>query len=252
MNTEKDERKAQCPYCKNGLKKVPSAKTKCPVCKEFMYVRTRIDGVRAVVTKLQLEEIEKEWQNFGPSVDWFKYIDIDQSSLKFQKAKKELVERFNGKEPSSSDVLWKIFNEQFIQYSAEKEWGLYRNTIFHIGCLFLSEGKDFQGLRTFLEVCYLDVNMQSLDAAKYVPLIEATIEKGLLKESKEQFFDGHSTLAPVIINAIKRIRKDLNLSIDEVMHIHNEHLIKVKDTLNIPMTLEVSWDLIKQEIDGDT
>lgn len=99
--------------------------------------------------------------------------------------------------------------------------------------------------------------MESLDAAKYVPLIEVTIEevtieKGLLKESKEQFFDGYSTLAPVVINGIKRIRKDLNLNIDEVMHIHNEHLIKVKDTLNIPMTLEVSWDLIKQEIDGDT
>ena len=62
MNTEKDERKAECPYCKNGLKKVPSAKTKCPACKEFMYVRTRVDGVRAVVTKLQSEEIEKDGQ----------------------------------------------------------------------------------------------------------------------------------------------------------------------------------------------
>ena len=252
MNTEKDERKAECPYCKNGLKKVPSAKTKCPACKEFMYVRTRVDGVRAVVTKLQSEEIEKDWQHFGPSVDWFKYIDIDQSSLSFKKDKKELVDRFNGKEPSLNDVLWKIFNGQLIRYSAEKEWGLYRNTIFQMGCLLLSEGKDIQGLRTFLEVCYLDLSMGSLDAAKYGPLIEVAIEKGLLGESEERFFDGYSTLAPVIIDGIKRISKDLNLDIDEVMHIHNEHLIKVKDALNVPMTLEVSWNSIKQEIDRDT
>lgn len=35
-----DKRNAQCPTCDKELKKIPGAKTKCPYCSQFMYVRT--------------------------------------------------------------------------------------------------------------------------------------------------------------------------------------------------------------------
>ena len=250
MNTEKDERKAECPYCKNGLKKVPSAKTKCPACKEFMYVRTRVDGVRAVVTKLRSEEIEKDWRRRTWLEEIFKYTD--KSNPAFKAEKNALLNRADGSEPSINDVLRRIFNKQLIEYSTEDLWGLNRNTRFQMGCLLMSEGEDKQGLGTFLEVCYLDLSTDILGEAQYG---SGALRKKLLaatSESAEELFEGHYVLAPVVIDWIIEISNNLNIGSNEMMNIHNEHITKVKDNLNIPISLEISWSLIIKEIEQNT
>src|SRR5260370_40667892 len=57
-----DQRKAQCPYCREVLARVPGGKTKCPPCGEFILVRTRPrDGARVVVTKAAADPIERDW-----------------------------------------------------------------------------------------------------------------------------------------------------------------------------------------------
>jgi len=58
----KDERKAECPNCHKTLSKIPGAKTKCPHCGEFMFIRTRPkDNARVVVTKAGADKIDEEW-----------------------------------------------------------------------------------------------------------------------------------------------------------------------------------------------
>jgi len=49
----KDERKAECPNCHKILSKIPGAKTKCPHCDEFMFVRTRPKDKDYVLDRLE-------------------------------------------------------------------------------------------------------------------------------------------------------------------------------------------------------
>ena len=58
-----DLRKPECPYCKNALKKIPGAKTKCSSCGQFMYVRTQPeDRARVLVTETEAHRIEEGWK----------------------------------------------------------------------------------------------------------------------------------------------------------------------------------------------
>lgn len=59
---QKDERKAECPNCSEKLEKIPGAKTKCPHCGKYMFVRTRPkDNIRVVVTEIEADRIDEEW-----------------------------------------------------------------------------------------------------------------------------------------------------------------------------------------------
>jgi len=57
----KDARKAECPNCLKTLSKIPGAKTKCPFCAKYIFVRTRPDNVRVVVTHEEASKIDNEW-----------------------------------------------------------------------------------------------------------------------------------------------------------------------------------------------
>jgi hypothetical protein len=53
----------QCPHCFKKLNKIPGRKKKCDFCGNFIYVRTRpIDKKRVLVSKLQAQEIENQWE----------------------------------------------------------------------------------------------------------------------------------------------------------------------------------------------
>ena len=113
----------KCPYCKKKLDKIPTRKSKCPHCEEYMYSRTRpSDRKKILVTENQKEEIEEQWA---------KYYEIQEESNlmenpEFVLAKKELAKRFE-KEPSINDIKWRVFNQKIIEYASTKQWGLYRN-----------------------------------------------------------------------------------------------------------------------------
>lgn len=61
--TPTDSRKPECPYCQAALKRIPAAKTQCPYCGHFMYVRTRPDNrARVVVTDAEARRIDEAWE----------------------------------------------------------------------------------------------------------------------------------------------------------------------------------------------
>lgn len=49
---------AKCPYCNNGLKRIPKSKTRCPSCGNFIYIRTTINGQKFAVTEYEKNRVD--------------------------------------------------------------------------------------------------------------------------------------------------------------------------------------------------
>ena len=97
-----DARVAVCPSCGAALKKVPGAKTKCPACSQYIYVRTDLQKRRVVVTHEQAEVIDDEWARVNGTWDE-RFI----SKQRIEEARATLNEKF-GRDLSSSESLWRF------------------------------------------------------------------------------------------------------------------------------------------------
>lgn len=233
---QKDERRAECPNCHKTLSKIPGAKTKCPHCGEFMFIRTRPkDNVRVVVTKAEANKIDEEWSIVAGTHDIFV---AEKEEL--VKEKEVLRKRFGGKEPSDNDVRWSLLNKQLMEHAKNGDWGLYRNARFQMAEILRGEMKLKDALRIYFEVYYLDLNGSSNTGG-----IKDT---ELLKEFPP--FDPHrdSFLAPGVIDLIKRIVIKLNLNKEEIKQIFIENNSRVEKSLRLPLSVEKSWQLLEKEI----
>ena len=204
-----DERKAECPNCHKTLSKIPGAKTKCPHCGDFMYVRTKTNNVRVVVTKNEADKIDEAWRIENGVQE--AYLA---EQKKFNDRKELLRKKFGGKEPSENDVHWGLLNEELLENAKSEQWGLYRNARFQMAEILSKEDKLKDALRMYLGVCYLDMN-----GATNMP----TDEQGNVIYDTEYFkpFDPEQKfLAPGIIDRIKKIIKKLNLEKQEVREIY--------------------------------
>ena len=147
-----DARTAVCPSCGFGLNKVPGAKTKCPHCAAFMYVRTDPEtNSRVVVTAERAEEIEDEWSKINGTWEF-----RQEEKRRYQATKEQLTKNFNGVVPSDNDVKWSLLNEDSIKHASVQDWGLYRNTIFQMGEILRKEEKHSMAIEKYLLVCYMD------------------------------------------------------------------------------------------------
>ncbi len=118
-----DTRTNICPNCGAELKKVPGAKTKCPGCGRYIYVRTdpRINA-RIVVGEDQLEGVDDA-------------IAVANGTWEERKAQKEhraqavaaLTKQF-GMTPNDADVNWRMWNEDFLTAAAKRD----TNTMFSV------------------------------------------------------------------------------------------------------------------------
>lgn len=232
----KDERKAECPYCHKTPSKISGAKTKCPHCGEFILVRTRPkDNARIVVTKAEADKIDEELTIVAGTHDIFVA-----EKEEFAKEKEILQKRFGGKEPSDNDVRWGLLDKQIIENAKNGDWGLYRNTRFQMAEILRGEMKLKDALRTYLEVCYLDLNG--------VRNVGGMNDPEILKEfppfdPKESAF-----LAPGVIDLIKRIVLKLKLDKDEVKRIFVEHNSRSEKSLRLPLSVDEAWTSLDKEI----
>lgn len=87
---------AQCPYCKQGLGKVPTQKTKCPHCGNFIFVRRG-----NLVTEKGPEDAD---ETYG---DILHLRPFGVTEGQFEATRKELKLQFN-QDPSANDVAWRI------------------------------------------------------------------------------------------------------------------------------------------------
>ena len=228
-NTTKDERKAECPYCHKGLSKIPGAKTKCPHCGEFIFVRTRPkDNARVVVTKAEADKIDEEWTIVAGTHDIFVA-----EKEEFAKQKEILRKRFGGKEPSDNDVRWGLLNKQIIESAKNSNWGLYRNAKFQMGEILRNEMKPKEALKYYFEVCYLDLNGPRNIVSEQFPSFDA---------------DSLGFLAPGVVDRINKIVQKMNLSKDEIKHIFIESNLRSEKSLRLPLSTEQAWLLLDKEL----
>jgi len=233
---QKDKRKAECPNCHKALSKIPGAKTRCPHCGEFMFVRTRPkDNVRVVVTKTEADKIDEEWTIVAGTHDIFVA-----EKEEFAKEKEILRKRFGGKEPSDNDVWWGLLNKQLIEHVKNADWGLYRNARFQMAEILRGEMKLKDALQTYFEVCYLDLNG--------VRNVGGMNDPELLKEFPPFDLKESAFLAPGVIDLIKRIVLKLNLPKDEIKQIFIEHNSRSEKSLRLPLSAEKAWQSLQKEI----
>ncbi len=233
----KDERKAECPYCHKVLVKIPGAKTKCPHCGEFMFVRTRPkDNARVVVTKNEAEKIDEEWLIVAGVHDNFVA-----EKKEFTKEKEILRKRFGCKEPSDIDIKWSLLNKQLMEHAQNGDWGLYRNVKFQMAEILHREMKLKNALQTYLEVCYLDLNGPNNTSE--------INDSSLLKEFPPfEPSEDNSFLAPGVIERIQRILKKLELEKEKVKTDFIEHNSLIKQSMRLPVDPATCWSKIEKEI----
>jgi hypothetical protein len=230
-----DARVAECPYCKGALKKIPGAKTKCPRCGEFMYVRTSsTDNARKVVTKEQADKIAEDWAIVSGTHDQFV---ADKEQVRQERSR--LRSRF-GKEPSERDVQWGILNQNLLKHAHNGDWGLYRNERFSMGELLRKEQRLQQALCFYLEVCYLDLNGPNNTGGTTDPEILAEFPPF----SPQEF----AMLAPGVVDRIGVIIRRLSLDAAAVKTKYFDYCSRATKGLRLPRTPEECWPLIEQEL----
>lgn len=233
----KDERKAKCPNCHEALKKVPGAKTKCPHCGKFMFVRTTPDNVRLVVTKDEAEKIDEQWRIENGTQET--YLE---EQKKFKDKKEALRKKFGGKESSDHDVQWGLLNEDLLNYAKSGQWVSYRSAIFQMAEILRKEKRLKEALRMYLGVCYLDLN----GATNMM-----TNESGSIisdPEFNKPFDSGLAFLAPGVIDRIKKIIEKLELSKEEVKEIYFDFSNKIKKHTRAPITPVDCFSNLEAEI----
>ena len=231
----KDLREPFCPSCGGKLAKVPGAKTMCPHCKKPIYVRTRPeDNARVLVNDEGAEKIEEAWAIENGVHD--EYLAEKQ---RVKDTKEKLTKQF-GTEASDADVQWRILNEDLMKCAQDQNWGFYRNVILAMGDHVKKAGKDDHALRTYLEVCYIDLNGPSNGNKDKSPEI--------LKEYPP--FDLKvAFLAPGIIEYIKKLSDKLGYDLPKIKEIFMTGAQRHYESLKIyPLKPEECWPKVEAEL----
>jgi hypothetical protein len=230
-----DARIAICPSCGFGLNKIPGAKTKCPHCAAFMYVRTDPEtNSRVVVTAERAEEIEDEWSKINGTWEY-----RQEEKRRYEATKEQLTKNFKGVVPSDNDVKWSLLNEDSIKHASVQDWGLYRNTIFQMGEILRKEEKHSMAIEKYLLVCYMDTCGPNNVG---VPLGQK-LEFGQKAFSKEFAF-----LAPGVLERVQKSAKAANKDLDSLKIVILDIGVRYKGAIPFTMSPEESWEEIIQEL----
>lgn len=150
-----DQRKSECPYCSNALKKIPAKKTKCPHCGKYIFVRTKPNKVRVTVTEEQAAAIDN---------DLLVRESTNNQNLngekEFYEEKKILQARF-GKEPSVSDIKWGLLNKRANEAMKKSDFSALSGIYSQMAFQKHEEGKNCQNEQQQAQKMYLMTLRQS-------------------------------------------------------------------------------------------
>lgn len=136
----KDARKAECPYCHKLLEKIPTKKTKCLHCGQFIFVRTNPENKsRVVATETGVKKIDRQWSEIQFYKKWLENLaQFNVTEKDFQTKKEALTKKF-GQEAKTRDVIWGIFNNLVASVNDLQQLKI----IYYDMALFLNEeGRD--------------------------------------------------------------------------------------------------------------
>jgi len=149
-----DARLAECPSCKGILKKVPGAKTKCPHCGEFMYVRTEPHSRKRVVVNFAgAEEIDDEIARLNGTYDQ-RVAERKRAEV----TRERLKERFHGQEPSQEDIEWSLLVQDGVKYAREANWYSYMLNLNQKASVWERRGKKPMAITAYLQTAFMACN----------------------------------------------------------------------------------------------
>lgn len=119
-----------CPHCGKGLDKKPMRKTKCPFCRNDIYVRTK----QKIFPSALLRKED------AIAADWLKNLGIkDRDFFK----EREMLSKKCGEIAKSTDVIWSLFNRRLLPKASLED----SSSLYYSMALFLNQlGKDFFSL----------------------------------------------------------------------------------------------------------
>jgi len=220
----RDQRTAACPNCGVQLKKVPGAKTKCPDCGEYMFVRTdpRINA-RVVVTVEQADVIDLEWAKLNGTYD-----DIMHERHRLEQIRVRLGPGF-----SEADVQWGALNERTLEAVRDGRWYDYTTLRFEMGEHLRERGSLEHAGECYLAATYLELNGPQDDR-----------------------FGERFRLDPdawgIAVDSFRDICDCLELSYREGLEQLSKQAIHEEQSLKPPMSWEAAKEAILSHIDVDT
>jgi DNA-directed RNA polymerase subunit RPC12/RpoP len=233
-----DLRRAVCPYCKKALKKIPTAKTKCPHCGGFMLVRTRPeDYARAVVTSTEAKRIEADYKILSHAREPnFRFIATERDvKAERERLKQSFQSRGHG-EPSDDDVKWALLNQKAVGHAQDGDFGLSRNVYLAMGQFLARRWKLKDALGLYLYVSILDLNgANNFGGFKDAP-------PDLLKQFPP--FDLRLACpAPAVLDQIMRIARKLQLHKEELHAAFEKRYIG-----KFPLAADECWSYLEKAL----
>ena len=232
-----DERVAVCPSCDGPLKKVPAAKTKCPICGEFMYVRTdpRTKSRRVLPFK-ELEEVEDAWAKLQGYWD-----ERQEGKLLRQRAMDSLSERL-GRPATDDELDLSILSEQREDALLYRQMGIVRNTYLQSAQILLRQGEHRKAALDFMTVALLDGN----GAGNAVESYEIDARGDERRSFTGKWFSRKDVMyLPYVANQISRCVK-LGLLLQEDLVQEFDSLGRAEE-LGCPLEFKKVWLEFKQK-----
>ena len=230
-----DERKAICPNCQSALAKIPGAKTKCPHCKQDMFVRTHPrTRTRQVVTAAQAEEIDDEIARINGTWELRKA-----EKLRTARTKETLQKKFGGIEPSKEDIQWSLLQQDLTNALRKRDWYDYMIIKSNMGDAAAKRGKSLVALDAFLEVAFLVIN----GAQDFSPALEDSQFARVL--DLKEFAPDKSERPIWNLNEIKALIAEQHMSLEEV----NERFTKrTKNYVQTPIASARAWEILASDL----
>lgn len=214
-----------CPYCNAKLEKVPSRKTKCKSCKNYIFVRTDYNNNEKILLKEeQLEEHQKK------SDEYFLKNDM----------KRKMTMGFENKLATGRNIQ-EILAIELEGSKRTWNWGVYTNIVRRLIYLNYIEDNKLDALKHSIEVLYYEINNPH-NRGKYV------LENNLQNE-----YPAFGPLNTKNLNTytywfdmIIRLAKELN--IENLKNLFIKHnTLKYNELHVIPNKPEVIWEIIKDK-----
>jgi DNA-directed RNA polymerase subunit RPC12/RpoP len=224
-----------CPHCGQVLNKRPKRKTACPYCKRFIFVRTRpIDRRSVLVTEEQAKLLQNEWESFPRA-----WISPSLDCQEMEKCRERLAKKF-GKSPSDKEVAWAYLNQETMNHTKQRDWGLYRNTRLSMAAILEKYGKAAEALKYYLEVCYLDLNGPRNTGGIEDPELRISL-------NVQDFTIEDAFLAPAVIDKILEIILGLKLDENQVYQEFMKVAERNNANLKLPVSPETAWKKLSVE-----